>query len=402
MDLDITQEKGNIGKGLIEDKKEPVTILEPIPHPVPSEQLYTYAVNTPRQSARITQRREEGRVVQCDPSFRQSNKRKRKRRQRDDSPDIPSDEEALKRKRVYAFWSQFQDRPSKHLLELGNTATIIAVIAAAARKHRAAPDRIIIVNNLTPPPKTWAQLLKHPLKELFLKAYDIEIDKLVGKEAWEEQADKHIGKLLPLKWVFTYRADQHGNLERYKARLCVRGDLQEKGHFEQTYAATLAAKSFRIAIAIAAAFDLEIIQLDIKNAFLNATRNAGEEPIFCEMPRGYRKKGMVLRLWKALYGLRDSPKLWFDEFSRRLAQLGYIRCAEEPCLYYNRARKIFVLFFVDDILILHHSDDKTQAESLVTSLQASYELVRKDTAEWFLGVRITCDRTAKKIYLDHQ
>ena len=46
-------------------------------------------------------------------------------------------------------------------------------------------------------------------------------------------------KTVPVLWVFTYKTDTNGYLTKFKARLCVRGDLQESVH-EDTYAATIA------------------------------------------------------------------------------------------------------------------------------------------------------------------
>ena len=59
-------------------------------------------------------------------------------------------------------------------------------------------------------------------------------------------------------WVFTYKFDTNGYLIKYKARICVRGDLQKFG-LQDTYAATLAARTFRTLMAITAYFDLEAI-----------------------------------------------------------------------------------------------------------------------------------------------
>jgi hypothetical protein len=58
------------------------------------------------------------------------------------------------------------------------------------------------------------------------------------------------------KWVFTYKFDKESYLAKYKARLVVRGDLQPRQD-EETYAATLAARIFRLLIALAAYFNLE-------------------------------------------------------------------------------------------------------------------------------------------------
>ena len=107
-------------------------------------------------------------------------------------------------------------------------------------------------------------------------------------------------KVLDCKWVYVYKFDKHGRFLKTKARLVVRGDQQAKSLTESTYAATLAGRSFRTLIAIAARFDLELIQYDAVNAFVNATL---EEDVFMKMPPGYRRTGMILKLNKVLYGL---------------------------------------------------------------------------------------------------
>jgi hypothetical protein len=71
-----------------------------------------------------------------------------------------------------------------------------------------------------------------------------------------------------LLWVFKYNSDSEGYLTKYKARICVRGDLQTTA--EKTYAATLAIRGFRALIAIKAYFNLKTRQYDAVNAFTNA------------------------------------------------------------------------------------------------------------------------------------
>ena len=88
----------------------------------------------------------------------------------------------------------------------------------------------------------------------------------------------------------------------------MRGDLQDTQSLQSTYAATLAARSFQTLIAIAAHFDLKVKQFDMAQAFLNASRE-GQEPVVYELPEGFRKPGIYVKLRKALYGLRDSPLL---------------------------------------------------------------------------------------------
>jgi hypothetical protein len=76
-----------------------------------------------------------------------------------------------------------------------------------------------------------------------------------------------------------------------------------------TYAATLAARSFRMAMAITAHFDLEAKQYDIVNAFINAQRDPESALVTYHLPDGFKRKGIIVELQQALYGLVDSPAL---------------------------------------------------------------------------------------------
>src|SRR5204863_3565460 len=90
-------------------------------------------------------------------------------------------------------------------------------------------------------------------------------------KSWIEVQRSSIPKkqqILDCMWVYIYKFDKHGRFLKCKARLVVRGDQQAVTR-ESTYAATLAGRSFRTLIAIAARFDLELIQYDAVNAYVN-------------------------------------------------------------------------------------------------------------------------------------
>ena len=129
-------------------------------------------------------------------------------------------------------------------------------------------------------------------------------------------------------WVYIYKFNKHGGFVKCKARLVVRGDQQAKTRVEDTYAATLAARSFRTFIAIAARFDLELKQYDAVNAFVHAPLR---ETVLMRLPPGRRAPGRILTLNKALYGLRKSPLLWQQLFTEKLQSLGFEPIPHEPC-----------------------------------------------------------------------
>jgi hypothetical protein len=93
-------------------------------------------------------------------------------------------------------------------------------------------------------------------------------------------------------------------LAKYKAKLVARGDFQPASE-ESTYAATLAAKSFRTLMACAAQYDLKYNQYDVIEAFLNAIRESSEK-LYAELPAEYKKSGKCIKVLKAIYGLKNS------------------------------------------------------------------------------------------------
>ena len=105
-------------------------------------------------------------------------------------------------------------------------------------------------------------------------------------------------------WVFTYKFDTDDYLDRYKARLVLRGDLVRYTD-EDTYAATLAARVLRALLAIAAYFGLELKQLDAVNAFINAL---SDEVLYTTDPGIVTniRNGICLLINRALYSMPKS------------------------------------------------------------------------------------------------
>ena len=100
--------------------------------------------------------------------------------------------------------------------------------------------------------------------------------------------------------------DKHRYFLKCKVRLVVQGDQQ--AHLqESTYTATLAGRSFHALIIIAIRFDLELIQYNAINAFVNAKL---DEEVYIKIPLAYRHTGTILKLERALYSLRKSLLLW--------------------------------------------------------------------------------------------
>ena len=213
-------------------------------------------------------------------------------------------------------------------------------------------------------------MLKHAYSAGFIQATQKEFSDLKRRGTWKAVPWPISAAvvIIPVIWVFTYKFDTDGYLITHKARLVVRGDLHTSIH-EDTYAATLALRSFRSVASITGTYDLVAIQLDAISAFTNTDL---DEVIFIRFPPGFGSPGMCLLLLKALYGLVRSPLLWQNDFSSQLVKWGLKQVKEEPCLFINDWLVVF--FYVDDIIVLCHQSQLARMYAFKQQLTERYEM----------------------------
>ena len=251
-------------------------------------------------------------------------------------------------------------------------------------------------SQLPPLPKSENQLDTHMFGNQFRRAMEIEWRDLSAKGVFgqtEQSKATADSEVLPLMWVFTYKTDGDGYISRFKARLVVRGDLQAP--IDDTYAATLAIRNFRALIAIANYFDLELKQYDVPTAFLNAKTN---RKLYAETPKAFRHtKGEIMLVLRALYGLKESPILWYNELRQQLIKLGLKPVDGFPCLYTSRWLILFV--YVDDIVMAFHHSNAHLHKSFQENLVDLYNIKAMGDLTWFLGIRIVRDRALHKTWL---
>ena len=70
-------------------------------------------------------------------------------------------------------------------------------------------------------------------------------------------------------------------------------------------------------------------------------------------------------------------------------------------MFVDEQRKVFVVFYVDDVQVLYHRDDLAYAQAIITGLNQAYDLRELDDVKWFLGVQVIRDRAAKTLSLVH-
>ena len=153
--------------------------------------------------------------------------------------------------------SYTHSRWSVYLADIKKPLQINSVHAVFAAGQQQACQKLHC-DKLPPVPSNWTNIQSHPLCADFM---DTATKKYKALVCWGVfQPVNHwttSSKPLSLKWVFTYKFDTDRFLQKFKAWICVCGDLQRKLLYKDNYAVTLAAKMFQMLMAITAVFDLE-------------------------------------------------------------------------------------------------------------------------------------------------
>ena len=249
--------------------------------------------------------------------------------------------------------------------------------------------------DLPPEPISLKELDEHPLRDQFRAAQVLHLAEHEQRQTFKEvnYSNAKGQKILGCMWVFKYKLNKHGDLQKCKARLVVCGNQQAAGDLP-TRATTLASATFRTLMAMTAKFDLETHQLDAVNAFVNCDL---DEVVYMRPPPGFTRPGKVLLLQKALYGLRRSPLLWQNRLTEALGSLGFTAIPQEPCVAVRGG--VVVFYYVDDIVLVYRKQDKPTADMAIEGLKKQFEMTDCGEVRWFLGIHVVRDRQRKQLWL---
>ncbi|KAA0060717.1 Retrovirus-related Pol polyprotein from transposon TNT 1-94 [Cucumis melo var. makuwa] len=186
---------------------------------------------------------------------------------------------------------------------------------------------------------------------LWQKSMNDELQALEKTHTWD-YVDLPPGKRpIGYKWIYKIKTHSDGTIERYKARLVPKGYSQEYGiDYEETFAPMAWMTSVRSLLVVVAAKQWPLLQMDVKNAFLNETLS---EEVYMKPPYGTSPSPhKVCLLHRALYGLKQTPRAWFATFSSTITQLGFTSSPHDTALFTRHTpHDIVLLLYVDDMII---------------------------------------------------
>lgn len=241
--------------------------------------------------------------------------------------------------------------------------------------------------------------------DFWKEAMQQEVESLLENGTFDLQTSHNTSRSRPLsaKWVFTRKLNAD-DTTRYKARLVVRGCAQEEGvNFGATYAPVATQTTFRLLLALASIQGWPIQQLDVVTAFLHPKVDCDD--IWVRIPEGIRKilkwpHAAILRLEKALYGLRQSPRLWWQKIDEALRAMGLVRGENDTNVYFGK--RIIVLLYVDDILIFDMTPKCNDAtilgpKQITEKLTSLFKMKDLGPLRRFLGYEVTQYETGIKL-----
>ena len=151
-----------------------------------------------------------------------------------------------------------------------------------------------------------------------------EIKQIEKNKTWSLVPRPEDKNVIGTKWVFRNKLDENGEVKRNKARLVCKGYAQEEGiEYGETFAPIARMEGVRILIVYIAHKGFKVYYMDVKSTFLNGIL---EEEIYVENTEGFldnNNKSMTFRLHKALYGLKEAPRAWYERLHIYLVKVGF-------------------------------------------------------------------------------
>ena len=142
-------------------------------------------------------------------------------------------------------------------------------------------------------------------EECWRQAMKEEMSSIEQNRTWKLVNLPHGHWPIGLKWVFKVKRDEVGAIVKHKARLVAKGYVQQEGvDFDEVFALVARMESICKLLAVAAREGWLVHHMDVKSAFLNGEL---KEEVYVRQPPGFvaaGHEGKVLKLEKALYGLR--------------------------------------------------------------------------------------------------
>ncbi|GKA24948.1 putative ribonuclease H-like domain-containing protein [Tanacetum coccineum] len=153
--------------------------------------------------------------------------------------------------------------------------------------------------------------------------------------------------------VFRNKKDERGIVIQNKARLVAQGHTQEEGiDYDEVFAPVARIEVIRMFLAYTSFMGFMVYQMDVKSAFLY---DRIKEEVYVCQPPGFEDPeypDKVYKVVKALYGLHQAPRAWYETLAKYLLDNGFHRGKIDQTLFIKKQKGniLLVQVYVDDII----------------------------------------------------
>ncbi|GJY40233.1 putative ribonuclease H-like domain-containing protein [Tanacetum coccineum] len=172
-------------------------------------------------------------------------------------------------------------------------------------------------------------------------------------------------------------------------RLVAQGRRQEEGiNYDEVFAPVARIEAIRLFLAIASYKGFLIYQIDVKSAFLYGTI---KEEVYVHQPPGFvdpAHPNKVYKVVKALYGLHQAPKAWYETLSSFLLENGFRRGSIDKTLFIkkNKSDIMLVQFYVDNIIF--GSTKQSMCTEFEEVMRKRFQMSSMGELTLFLGLQV--------------
>ncbi|KAL0361236.1 UNVERIFIED_CONTAM: Retrovirus-related Pol polyprotein from transposon TNT 1-94 [Sesamum radiatum] len=173
----------------------------------------------------------------------------------------------------------------------------------------------------------------------WLEAMKSKMDSMSLNQVWTLVDRSKVLNPFSVSGVYKYKIVVDRKVTTFEAKLVTKGYTQRLGvDFEETFSPVAMAKSIRIMLAIAAWYDYEIWQMDVKMAFLNSFV---DKEIYMDQPEGFTIVGeeqKVCHLQRSIYSLKQASRSWNIHFDEVIRCYDFVKNNFDPCVYQKYTR----------------------------------------------------------------
>ncbi|GJU43499.1 putative ribonuclease H-like domain-containing protein [Tanacetum coccineum] len=225
--------------------------------------------------------------------------------------------------------------------------------------------------------ESWVEAMQEELLQFKLQQVWILVDLPFGKKA------------IGTKWVFRNKRDERSIVVKNKARLVAQGHRQEEGiDYDEVFAPVARIEAIRLFLAFASYKEFLVYQMDVKSAFLYGII---KEEVYVHQPPGFidpAHPNKVYKVVKALYGLHQAPRAWYETLSSFLLENGFRRGTIDKTLFIkkNKSDIMLVQVYVDDIIF--GSTKKSMCTEFEDVMHKRFQMSSMGELTFFLELQV--------------